>query len=137
MPLRKIRSTNPEEGAAIVYRAAEQYKTATEISRYGTWVAAKDCVGWFDRRGGLTSAVSAPEAAEFEALPFTTDLVDATPFGVERAKEIWEERDAENCVSHAVTPGEDSYIRNVWEGMPDNTSYMDAFFNILNDRVKL
>jgi hypothetical protein len=53
-----------------------------------------------------------------------------TPFGPARAEEIWEARGAEQDFSHAMTDGEDEYVRKVWETMPGWTCYMDAFNRI-------
>jgi hypothetical protein len=58
----------------------------------------------------------------------------ATPFGVERAEEIWARRGLQNKVT--VAEGEDTYVSELWAQMDGNTCWMTAFFEILNGRIK-
>jgi hypothetical protein len=58
--------------------------------------------------------------------------VAPTQFGVDRAKAIWAARGWCNDVSRAYTPGEDAYVKQVWDTLPGNTCWMSAFFLILN-----
>lgn len=34
-----------------------------------------------------------------------------------------------------LTPEEDAYVKKVWESMPGDTNYMNAFYRILHGRV--
>ena len=55
-----------------------------------------------------------------------------TPFGKERAKEIWKNRDPhDNSVSKNMTPGEIAYVHEVWETLKDTASFSTAFTLIL------
>jgi hypothetical protein len=58
-----------------------------------------------------------------------------TPFDRDRALEIWEQRGLQGTIGHAVSRGEDAYIHQVWNTMPGSTSYMDAFFRIMQGRI--
>lgn len=51
------------------------------------------------------------------------------------AIEVWNNRGLQNDITSVVTPEQDAYIRAVWATMPGTTCYMDAFFEILNDRI--
>lgn len=54
----------------------------------------------------------------------------------ERAHQIWEQRGPQNSLDRTdMTSREKDFVYLVWEGMPDDTSWMDAFFEILNGRV--
>jgi len=54
-----------------------------------------------------------------------------TPFGPDRAHQIWEARGHENDFSRALTDGEDEYVRQVWDAMPETSTYQDAFFRVM------
>ncbi len=60
----------------------------------------------------------------------------ATPFGPERALEIWEQRGPQWDVSSSITPGEDEYVREIWNSMPANRCWMDAFLSVLHDECR-
>lgn len=60
---------------------------------------------------------------------------EPTPFGRIRAEQLWQQRRWEADMSHALTPGEDAYVTLIWKMMPDDTSWMSAFFAIMNDRL--
>lgn len=53
----------------------------------------------------------------------------------DRAAEIWAARKYQHDISGAVTLEEDLIIRSLWERLPGNTSYMDAFFRFRDGRV--
>ena len=61
---------------------------------------------------------------------------EPTPFDQKRAEELWEGRGLQWSMKH-LTPGEDSYVATVWDSMPGDTCWMDAFFSILQGRVSL
>lgn len=63
--------------------------------------------------------------------------VTPTPFGVERAQAIWAARGMCNDLSKVVTPAEDAYVKSVWDTLPGNTTWMSAFFLILNGKDPL
>lgn len=46
----------------------------------------------------------------------------------ERAEEIWANRGL--CWALTMTIHEEAYIRNLWDTMPGNTCFMDAFFRV-------
>jgi hypothetical protein len=57
-----------------------------------------------------------------------------TPLTQERAREIWEERGIQNSLP-TMTAAEHSYVHAVWEETTEGTSsFMTAFFRILNGR---
>ncbi len=63
-------------------------------------------------------------------------VVEPTPFGCERASEIFKQRGPFfdfSCTD--MTPGEDSYVRLVSSRMPDRSSWASAFYEILNGRA--
>jgi hypothetical protein len=60
-----------------------------------------------------------------------------TPFGVERAKEIWAARGMCNDISRVVTPGEDAYVKLVWDTLDGASCWMSAFYLILNGKDPL
>jgi hypothetical protein len=65
------------------------------------------------------------------------ELARATPFGEERAREIWAERRPMHGITHAMTREEVAYVSCVWLAMPSGERcWMDAFFAILNRRVR-
>lgn len=49
----------------------------------------------------------------------------------ERAEQIWSDRDREWSLP-TMTPEEVRYVANIWETMPGNTCFMDAFFRVLS-----
>ena len=63
--------------------------------------------------------------------------VTPTPFGPERAQELWDARGIQWNMSH-LTPGEDAYVRQVWDTIrSDSSTWMTAFFRILGwNKVK-
>jgi len=61
--------------------------------------------------------------------------VEPTPFGSTRAQEIWASRGFCWDLDKRLTPGEDAYVRKVWDTMSGTTCWMDAFFRILNGKV--
>lgn len=63
--------------------------------------------------------------------------VTATPFAIDRARIIWATRGLMNDVSRVVTPGEDAYVKKVWDTLPGNTCWMSAFFLILQGKDPL
>lgn len=57
-----------------------------------------------------------------------------TPFGVDRAQEIWNARGAQWALD--LTPGEAAYVHFVWDEIQDgSSSFMTAFLAILNGKV--
>jgi hypothetical protein len=57
--------------------------------------------------------------------------VEPQPFGPERAQELWDARGLQWSMN--LTPGEDAYVRQVWDNMKSGSStWMDAFFRIMN-----
>lgn len=59
-----------------------------------------------------------------------------TQFGSKRAAAIFAQRGMEwNLDASDMTEGERAYVKQVWESMPGNTSWNDAFLRILNGRV--
>lgn len=48
----------------------------------------------------------------------------------ERAEEVWAVRGMQNEVK--VTKEEDAYVRRVWATLPGTSSWMSAFYLILN-----
>lgn len=60
-----------------------------------------------------------------------------TPFGVERARAIWAARGLCNDISRAVTPGEDAYVKQVWDTLPGSSCWMTAFYLIMNGKDPL
>lgn len=130
MILRKVRSLHGP-GNAVVYLVPAHLRKATDVVRYGKRVAAKDAIGWRASIPYGKRSCEDYEVREYESLPFATDTENPTPFGRERAAEIWEGRTSQNSIDRCVTPGENAYIRAIWEQMPDETAYMDAFFYIM------
>jgi len=53
----------------------------------------------------------------------------------ERAKQIWAQRGPQNSITHAMTSEEIQYVNDIWDTMNGNTSFMDAFFRIMNGHV--
>jgi hypothetical protein len=54
----------------------------------------------------------------------------------ERAQEIW---DARKCVPGyglQATPEEDAYVKRVWDALPGDTSWMTAFYLVLNGKAE-
>jgi hypothetical protein len=50
----------------------------------------------------------------------------------ERAHKAWEARGAEQTVEHTLTKDECAYVKLIWDHMPGNSTWMDAFFLIMN-----
>ena len=63
----------------------------------------------------------------------------ATPFGKERAREIWDKRGAQYDLSNSgMTPGEEEFVREVWDANAfDGSSWISTFLDILNDRINI
>ena len=62
--------------------------------------------------------------------------VTPTPFGVERAREIWAQRGSQHEVESKMTDGEKAYVKAVWDALPGESCWMTAFFLILNGLEK-
>lgn len=63
------------------------------------------------------------------------DSPPPTPFGKERAEEIWAQRGHQHAVEHAMSPGEVSYVSTVLRTKPGDWCWMNVFFEILNGRI--
>lgn len=53
-----------------------------------------------------------------------------TPFGSERAEEIWAQRGQQHDLFSAMTAGEDEYVRRVWDTLGGTSCWSDAFHRI-------
>lgn len=62
-----------------------------------------------------------------------------TPFGPERAKEIYSKRGFMlGNIADTITPGEDAYVLAVWDTIKSgSSSWMTAFYEILNNRFTI
>ena len=73
------------------------------------------------------------------------EFSDITPetFGPERANEIMAQCKAKathgpwsDQLDKTLKVEEKAYVLSVWDTMPGNTSFLDAFFRILNNRLE-
>lgn len=55
---------------------------------------------------------------------------------IERAQEVWDKRSTcwADSLPKLLAPDETKYVDQVWSTMPGNTSWMDAFFAVLNGK---
>jgi len=58
-----------------------------------------------------------------------------TPFGRERAEELWAARGLQWDMEEKLTPGENAYVNQVWMTLPGTSTWMDAFFRIRDGKV--
>lgn len=64
-------------------------------------------------------------------------MVLPTPFGQDRAEEIWQARQIQGEIEGNMTDGEIAYVRRVWDTLPGTASFMTAFWAIQNGTVKV
>jgi hypothetical protein len=57
-----------------------------------------------------------------------TTTIEPTPFGADRALEIWENKGP--AAAYVLTPGEDAYVKQVWDLLGDESSWTTALMNI-------
>jgi hypothetical protein len=57
------------------------------------------------------------------------------PFGRERAQEIWSRRGLACDFTGVLTPGEDAYVRQIWDTLDGDASFIVAFEMIRHGRV--
>ncbi len=96
--------------------------------------------GWF----GSMSATDQEQVREFLATqgsnvpgsPYEWAIVEGravVPVTPERARQIWAQRGAQNSLDASdMTFGEQEYIASVWRQMPGDSSWMNAFFKVMN-----
>lgn len=65
-----------------------------------------------------------------KARPGTPVYARPIPFSKQRAEEIWNQRGLFHSIEKNMTDGEHAFVSSVWETMPGDTCWMDAFHRI-------